>query len=454
MILVAFGVVIGNTASGQLKDNFANETERQGEALAGELEAAGALTPGLPTEEVLAILDQRPDGADLLLLANGTTYRTPGAPDLGPPTTTGLSTWGRFQVETVVIRSPDGIGSGVGAPVAVLRFGRDLSTLDRQVNRLWLSILAGTLGASLLAGLAAAILSQRALRPLGRLTRAAGQIAVTRDPEMTLPEPDGEDEVVELTRSFNEMLHELSLARGERERSLSRQREFVADASHELRTPLTSVIANLELLGDSNSLDPGSPERESVESALRSGLRMKRLVSDLQILARADAGRPVATTACDLRQIAGDVLVELSPIANDHELELVDGSEATVIQGVPDDLHRMVLNLVDNSIRHTPRGSTIEVRTGVRNGSAFLTVSDDGPGIPDDLKTTIFNRFTRSRSSSDRVAGSGSGLGLAIVAAIAREHGGTASVTDGPLGGAEFRVEFGPEGAGEVLGKP
>jgi signal transduction histidine kinase len=89
------------------------------------------------------------------------------------------------------------------------------------------------------------------------------------------------------------MLHELSLARGERERSLTRQREFVADASHELRTPLTSVLANLELLGDSRNLAPDSSEREALDSALRSGLRMKRLVSDLQILARADAGRSI-----------------------------------------------------------------------------------------------------------------------------------------------------------------
>ena len=441
VILVGFGATIGSSASGQLEENFANETSRQGKALASELRNSGALTPGLPTGDVSGILDQRPDAANLLLLANGTIYKADGSPDLGIQTRLGSSTWGRFQVETILIKAPDPLQPSVRSPVAVLRFGRDLSTLDRQVNRLWLSILAGTLGASLLAGLAAAILSQRALRPLGRLTRAAGQIAVTRDPELTLPEPDGEDEVVELTRSFNDMLHELSLARGERERSLSRQREFVADASHELRTPLTSVIANLELLGDSGNLPPGSPERESVDSALRSGLRMKRLVADLQILARADAGRTAGVTSCDLGKISGDVVTELSPIADGHGLRLFEESPAT-LSGVPDDLHRMILNLVDNAIRHTPPGSSIDIRTGSDESGIFLEVADDGPGIPDGLKSTVFDRFIRSKDSSDRAPGSGSGLGLAIVAAIAREHGGAASVADSPGGGALFRVEF------------
>lgn len=453
MILVGFGVTIGSSASGQLEENFASETSRQGKALAAELKSSGALTPGFPAGDVSGILDRRPDAANLLLLANGTIYRAEGSPDLGNETRLGSSTWGRFQVETILIKASDPLQPSVRSPVAILRFGRNLSTLDRQVNRLWLSILAGTLGASLLAGLAAAILSQRALRPLGRLTRAAGQIAVTRDPEMTLPEPDGEDEVVELTRSFNDMLHELSLARGERERSLARQREFVADASHELRTPLTSVIANLELLGDSANLPPESPERESVDSALRSGLRMKRLVADLQILARADAGRTAGVTPCDLGQIAGDVVTELAPIADGHGLRVVENSPAT-LEGVPDDLHRMVLNLVDNAIRHTPQGSSIEIRTGSDANAVFVEVSDDGPGIPDDLKSAIFDRFIRSKDSSDRAAGSGSGLGLAIVAAIAREHGGSASVSDSPAGGALFRVAIDSPKAEETTSKP
>lgn len=453
MILVVFGLALGQFATQQIRDNFADETINQANELATELEATGALTPGIPTSEVFRILDKRPDGADLRLLANGTTYRTPGSPPLGPPTDTGISNWGRFQVATILLEASSPLQPSIRQQVAAVRVGRQLEDLDRQVNNLWLSILAGTLGASLLAGLAAAVLSQRALRPLGRLTRAAGQIAITRDPEMTLPEPDGEDEVVELTRSFNDMLHELSLARGERERSLARQREFVADASHELRTPLTSVIANLELLEGSRGLPAESPEREAVESALRSGLRMKRLVSDLQILARADAGRTVDQSSCDLGAIAEDVVIELAPISDGHELLLSKDAEASV-EGVADDLHRMVLNLVDNAIRHTPRGSAIEVKTGSDESGVFLEVSDDGPGIPDDLKATIFDRFIRSGNSSDRVAGTGSGLGLAIVAAIAREHGGSATVSDAEGGGARFRVVLPSEAGRKTVEKP
>ena len=453
LILVVFGLALGEFASRQIQDNFAEETFNQANELATELEATGALTPGFPQSEVFRILDKRPDGADLRLVANDTLYSTPGSPDLGPPTETGIATSGRFQIATILLEAPSPLQPSISEAVAVVRVGRDLEGLDRQINNLWLSILAGTLGASLLAGLAAAILSQRALNPLGRLTRAAGQIAATRDPEMTLPEPDGEDEVVELTRSFNDMLHELSLARGERERSLVRQREFVADASHELRTPLTSVLANLELLDESGNLKPGSPEREAVESALRSGLRMKRLVADLQILARADSGRSVEPEMCDITAIARDVVTELEPISDLHTLVLSNDSE-TRIEGVPDDLHRLVLNLVDNAIRHTPRGTTIEIGTGKSDGVAFIEVADDGPGIPDELKPLIFDRFIRSSGSSDRVAGSGSGLGLAIVSAIAGEHGGSASISDSAGGGALFRIEIPSEKERKIVQKP
>ena len=452
VVLVAFGLILGQVATQQIRDNFAEETLNRASALAAEVEAAGALTPGFPDAETISILDERPDSADLTLVANGYNVRGTGSVDLGPITGAGVSNSGGLQIGTVVIEARGEVAPSLSREVAYVRFGRQLETLERQVANLWLLILAGTLGASLLAGIGAAILCQRALGPLGRLTRAAGRIAVTRDPDLTLPEPDGEDEVVELTRSFNEMLHELSLARRERERSLSRQREFVADASHELRTPLTSILANLELLGDSGDLDPASPEREAVESALRSGIRMKRLVSDLQILARADSGRAIPTTECDLGRIADEVMRELAPISEGHDLVRVNGAEAPV-EGVRDDLHRMILNLVDNAFRHTPEGSRIEIRTGTGEDGAWVTISDDGEGIPDQLKPAIFDRFIRSNDSSDRSRGTGSGLGLSIVSAIAREHGGSASVSDAPSGGALFRVDLPLADGDRTVGK-
>jgi signal transduction histidine kinase len=282
------------------------------------------------------------------------------------------------------------------------------------------------------------------MRPISNLTSAAREIARTRDPSVNLNDPVADDEVAELTRTLNDMLRELSLARAKREKSLSRQREFIADASHELRTPLTSVLANLELLDHALGRSPSLElEKESVESALRSSQRMRRLVADLQILARADSGRKAVQEVCDLSQIAMNAVDELRPLAGEHRIDLLAREKAPV-EGNPDDLHRVVVNLVDNAARHTPPESTItvEVETSPEAGVARLRVADDGPGIPAEVRSQIFDRFVRNAGPGDRASSNGTGLGLAIVQAIAIEHSGTASVGDSDQGGALFTVEL------------
>jgi signal transduction histidine kinase len=221
---------------------------------------------------------------------------------------------------------------------------------------------------------------------------------------------------------------------------MQRQREFVADASHELRTPLTSTLANLELL--QSSLEGADPEDlAAVTSALRSSNRMRRLVADLLLLARADAGRVSARQDCDLAEIAAGALAEVRPVAGEHELALSSDGPVTV-EGNPDELHRMVLNLLDNAVRHTPDGTEIEVNVERDNGRAVLEVSDDGPGIPAGMERQVFGRFVRGIGPADRAAGDGTGLGLAIVEAVASSHGGEAEVGSSAQGGARFTVRL------------
>ena len=160
------------------------------------------------------------------------------------------------------------------------------ATVDRTVNRVRLFLAFGVLGGTLLAFLGGLYVAQRAMRPIAGLTRAAREVARTRDPDITLPKPRANDEVSDLANTFEDMLRELGAARAETEATLDRQRDFVADASHELRTPLTSILANLELL----EAELAGEQREMAESALRSSKRMRRLVGDLLLLARADAG--------------------------------------------------------------------------------------------------------------------------------------------------------------------
>jgi two-component system OmpR family sensor kinase len=278
------------------------------------------------------------------------------------------------------------------------------------------------------------------MRPIATLTSTARIIATTRDPSQRIPEPERDDEVGELARTLDQMLRQLDAARAETEQMMQLQREFVADASHELRTPLTSILANLELLQE--RLTPGQgndEEHEIVDSALRSSKRMSRLVSDLLLLARADAGRTGSRSECDLAEVASAALAEVRPVADGHRLTLSEAGPVPV-QANADELHRLAVNLLDNGLRHTPAGTEITVAVERRNGDAVLEVSDDGPGIPPGMESQIFSRFVRGTGPADTSGDSGTGLGLAIVKAVATSHGGDVEAGSAPGGGARFRV--------------
>ncbi len=209
-----------------------------------------------------------------------------------------------------------------GQATGFVQYGRSLEHVESTVDRVWFLVFAGILGGTLLASLAGLAIASRAMRPVSALTATAREIAMTRDPSQRMPRPPIDDEVGELAATLDQMLRSLDEARSEREATMQRQREFVADASHELRTPLTSVLANLELLQASLQRGTQSEEREIVDSALRSSKRMNRLVGDLLLLARADAGRLGAHRRCDLAEIAGEAAAEAAPLLGDRELVL------------------------------------------------------------------------------------------------------------------------------------
>jgi two-component system, OmpR family, sensor kinase len=309
------------------------------------------------------------------------------------------------------------------------------------VTRLWIFILAGVLGGTLLASLAGAAIASRAMRPISSLTATARKIADTGDPSRHMPNPRAEDEVGELAATLEQMLRSLDAARADREAALRRQREFVADASHELRTPLTSILANLELLQAGLDGRGQEDQREMVDSALRSSSRMSRLVGDLLLLARADAGRIGTRTRCDLAEVAGNAAAEVAPTVGERQLR-IENDRPLPVDGNPDELHRMVLNLLDNAVRHTPPGSAIELRLRAEGSSAVVEVADDGPGVPPELREQVFDRFVRGDGPADTATPGGSGLGLSIVKAVAVSHGGKAEVMASPTGGALFRVRL------------
>ncbi|MBV9334291.1 MAG: HAMP domain-containing histidine kinase [Solirubrobacterales bacterium] len=318
------------------------------------------------------------------------------------------------------------------SPVWLL-YARPLSDVDHTLARVHLILILGVLGGTVLALLAGLATAARAMRPIKQLTEAAGEIERTRDPTLRVPQPEADDEVAELARTLEGMLGSLSAARGDTHAALERQREFVADASHELRTPLTSLLANLELLAE----ELEGEQADTAQAALRSARRMRRLVGDLLLLARADARRTQPRGPTDLADVLVEAASELGPMAEDHELSI--DAQPAVVPGVRDDLHRLTLNLIENAARHTPPGTCIRATTAVEDGAAILTVEDDGPGIPPELGNRVFERFVRGSAAGAR----GSGLGLAIVRAVAESHGGTVVLEQPePGAGARFVIKI------------
>jgi two-component system, OmpR family, sensor kinase len=314
-----------------------------------------------------------------------------------------------------------------------IQYGRRISDTEATVARVELFLLLGVLAGTGLALLAGMMIARRAMVPIAELTSTAAEIARTRDPSRGVPQSEANDEVAELARTLEGMLHELDTARAETESMLTRQRQFVADASHELRTPLTSVLANLELLAESLHGDQGDAAR----SALRSSQRMRRLVADLLLLARTDVGRVVRREPCDLAQVVVEAAAELGPVSAEHDIVL--DVHPAIVEASRDELHRLAINLLENALRHTPPGTKISVFTGAAGGQATLVVQDDGPGVPPELAPTLFERFVRG--AGDR--GGSFGLGLAIVRAVAASHGGTVTLQAvGEGTGARFVVRL------------
>ena len=453
LILLLFGGVIGQIATQRIRDDFNNEVRSSVQILAGQVRIVNPIL-GNPQAEIpagqLNAFTLSDDASARIFDASGRLINeNSGAEPLGPARE-GLSNYEGKRVATERVINENGELTGF------VQYGRSLEHVESTIDRVWLLIFAGILVGTLLASLAGIAIASRAMRPISSLTATAREVAMTRDPSRRIPRPPVEDEVGELADTLDLMLRSLDEARTEREGAMQRQREFVADASHELRTPLTSVLANLELLQESLNSPRQAEEREMVDSALRSSKRMKRLVGDLLLLARADAGRLGGHQRCDLAEIAGEAAAEAAPLLAERELVL-DNDKPLPVEGNSDQLHRLVLNLLDNAAHHTPPEARVELSLRAEDGDAVLEVADDGRGIPAEAREQVFRRFVRGAGPSDTSAGPGTGLGLAIVAAVADSHGGSVEVTESTSGGALFRARIplaGREAPAEAKGRP
>jgi two-component system, OmpR family, sensor kinase len=442
VILCVFAVAIGSLTVHRIRDDFDNQVEATARQLHTQLrisevprinESPARSRGVLEVEPPLDAFASPQDHAAIWILTLGGrpvvhepgSARSLGTPESGPRTVNG------YRVISLLVPIRNFVGEPIGQ--LIVQYGRRISDTEATVARVELFLLLGVLAGTVLALAAGMMIARRAMAPIAALTSAAAEIARTRDPSRSVPQPTAEDEVSELSRTLQGMLHELDSAREETEAMLTRQRQFVADASHELRTPLTSVLANLELLAESLRGDQGDAAR----SALRSSQRMRRLVADLLLLARTDVGRVVPREPCDLAQVVVEAAAELGPVSDEHDIVL--DVQPAVVEASRDEIHRLTINLLENALRHTPAGTQISVRTSSAGDQAMLVVQDNGPGVPPELAPRLFERFVRG--AGDR--GGSFGLGLAIVRAVAESHGGTVTLESVQEGsGARFVVRL------------
>ena len=313
--------------------------------------------------------------------------------------------------------------------------GQPATGIANELNKLRLFLIGGAL-LSLMAALALAwLLARRALRPIEDVARTAEEIGRTQDLSRRLPAQPTHDEVGRLQASFNQMLQQLEDAYRRLQSALAAQRRFVADASHELRTPLTSIRGNVGFLLRQPDVKSGD-RQAALEDIASESERMSRMVQDLLTLARADAGQHLERSAIDLHPLVADVIRQAQPLQGGRRLELEDGIPAPVI-GNADALKQLCWILVDNALKHTREDGRIAVRLAPNGSRAELSVSDDGPGIPDGELDRIFERFYQADPAR---AGEGTGLGLAIARWIVREHEGLIEARNNDQGGATFRV--------------
>jgi signal transduction histidine kinase len=354
-----------------------------------------------------------------------------------------------------VLTVPIAIATGQGNQrVGFLQVAAPLGEVQASLRQLsTLMVLGGAIGV-LAAAFVGAFLARKALEPIDRITQTASEIARGGDVQRRITKPGPPDEVGRLTETFNVMLDRL-------EGMFKSQQRFTADISHELRTPLTTIRGNVDLLRRM-----GGADRASLDAITSETDRMIRLVGDLLLLAQADAGLPLRREPIAIDQLAGEVVRQVQVISGGVRVTLhSDVKEPLCIDGDPDRLRQLLLNLIDNAIKYTPSGSEVTVQVSRENGSARLMISDTGPGIPPEHLQPgpngiplIFERFYRVEKSRTRLgppngngrAGSGTGLGLSIAYWIVQAHGGHIVVSSELGQGTTFTIWL-PEGEQNVV---
>jgi two-component system OmpR family sensor kinase len=428
-----------------------------GGAFSGQTEDAVPAPPTgtfRPGQDAGTVNVQVPDGADpadltapqagyvdddgtLVALDATQTSQMLDVPTDGKPVSIVLSDLGGYRAIASV--APDGTTDVTALPTT--------SVTSTVTSFVAVEIVVAAL-ALLVAAAAGLVLVRRELRPLDRVVGTANRVArlpldrgeVVLADRVPARDTDPATEVGQVGAALNQLLGHVEQALAARHESESQVRQFVADASHELRTPLASIRGYAELVRRSPDDMPVSA-LQAMSRVESESLRMTALLEDMLLLARLDAGRPLAAEPVDLTVLAIDAVTDAHAAGPDHDWRLdlpsEDDVEDALVVGDDHRLRQVLANLLSNARLHTPAGTTVTVRVRRAGHQVVIQVADDGPGIPPALRESLFQRFTRGDASRNSASGS-TGLGLAIVHAVVTAHGGTITVDSGP--GTTFTV--------------
>jgi signal transduction histidine kinase len=322
----------------------------------------------------------------------------------------------------------DRVGS-FARPLGTVSVGAPLGDVFASLRTLRTALILGVLGGALLAAALAWFVARRATRPIRRIAETAETIR-SGDLGRRIGYR-GRDELGRLAAVLDACFAEL-------EQSLERQRRFGADASHELRTPLAAIRANVELLRDWATTDPAA-RQAAIASLEQASSRAARLVDDLLYLARVERQPPQVHAPVRLDEVVLSVVREAAQLRPDVPIHVANLDEATV-DGDALRLQQLLINLLDNALRVSPRQGTVTIGLAAGPVEATITVSDRGPGIEPDQLPRLFERlYSGPRPPTEHA---GSGLGLSIAQAIARDHHGVLGAENNPGGGATFTLRL------------
>ena len=351
--------------------------------------------------------------------------------DLRSTAANGLSNTGADRNQHLMIRvTPVASASGHYR----VEFGVSIQSYEEVLSRL-LDLLGLLLPVLIVCAAAGGFwLVNRALRPVDQLSQTAEQMSL-QNLTWRIPVSRSGDALERLSISLNNML-------GRLRDSLQTSRRFLADASHELRTPLTVIKGELQELTHDVHLDQDEV-RERVGSVLEEVARLEGLVSGLLVLSRLDAGEPHGDWVdVNLAELAASTAEQMRLIAEDRGIALdLTALQKAVIQADRARIKQIVVNLLDNAIRFTPRGGSVSLRTAADESGSVLEISDTGIGIPAASVAHVFDRFFRVDEGRSREDG-GAGLGLSIVKSICTAHGAEICVESCLDNGSCFRVRF------------